>query len=59
MTDEGDSLAVTVPQAAELLNVSEDTVRRSIRRGDIPFLRLDRRIVVPRVAMARLLEEAS
>lgn len=39
--------AVSVPVAGELLAISEAEVRRMVRRGEIPTLRLGRRVLIP------------
>lgn len=43
---------ITVPEAGELLSLSRDSAYRAAAAGQIPTLRLGRRIVVP---VARLL----
>ena len=43
------------PAAARLLGISRTTVYAAARRGDIPTLRIGRRILVPRAALERLL----
>lgn len=46
--------ALTVAEAAPLLRVSERHLRELLRRGEVPSLRLGRRVVIP---TARLLRE--
>jgi excisionase family DNA binding protein len=46
-------LTVTVEEAARLLGVSRGLAYEAARRGDIPSIRMGRRLLVPR---ARLLE---
>jgi excisionase family DNA binding protein len=46
-------LTLTVDQAAELLGVSRGLAYESARRGELPTIRLGRRLLVP---TARLLE---
>ena len=48
-------LAVSVEEAAGLLSVSPHTVRRAIRQGLIPSVRINRRVVVPLAQLQRLL----
>ena len=38
---------LTIDEAAELLRVSERTLRERIRTGDVPSLHIGRRILVP------------
>lgn len=40
--------ALTVPQVAELLGVSEDTVYRQVRAGHLPRKRMGRTLRVPK-----------
>lgn len=47
----------SVAEAAEALGVTPPTVYRAIGRGDLPHLRIGRRIVVPKIALLRLLGE--
>ena len=46
-------LTLTVEEAAALLGLSRGSAYEAVRRGDIPTIRLGRRILAPR---ARLLE---
>ena len=50
-----ESLTVTVPQAARLLGIGRNSAYVAIERGDIPHVRIGKRIVVPRAALERLL----
>ena len=57
----GDSpapLTWTVEEAAALLRISRGSAYEAVRRGDIPTVRIGRRILVPRVALEALLESA-
>jgi len=49
-------LGCSVTEAAEMLGVSRDTVYRLIARGEIPARRLGRRLVIPVIALERLLD---
>ena len=40
--------AYTVTEAAETLGLSVDAVYEGVRRGEIPSVRIGRRIVIPR-----------
>lgn len=46
----------TVLEAARLLGVCRATAYARARAGDIPTIRLGHRIVIPKSALARLLE---
>jgi excisionase family DNA binding protein len=50
-------LAYSVPEAAQALGISECHARRLVRNGTIPSVQLEGRIVVPKVALARFLDE--
>jgi excisionase family DNA binding protein len=49
------SLTLTVEEAARLLGIGRSTAYELVHTGDIPSLRLGRRIVVPRTRLAELL----
>ncbi len=49
---------LTVEEAARVLGISRYLAYEGVRSGEIPSLRVGRRIVVPRVALDRLLAEA-
>ncbi len=53
--DPADRLALTVDEAAYLLNISRGPAHELVARGELPAIRLGRRIVIPRVAMEELL----
>jgi excisionase family DNA binding protein len=47
-------LTLTVEEAAELLGISRALAYEAVRRGEIPSLRIGRRILVPRSGFARM-----
>lgn len=49
-------LTITVDEAAELLGVSRSTAYSLVRQGELPSLRLGRRIVVPVRRLLALLD---
>ena len=49
------SEVLTVEEAAEVLGISRGSAYRAVGQGEIPVLRLGRRLVVPRAALARML----
>ncbi|MCU1485981.1 MAG: Helix-turn-helix domain protein [Actinomycetia bacterium] len=51
-------LTLTVPEAAVALGISRALAYELVARGQLPSLRLGRRIVVPRQALERLIGEA-
>jgi excisionase family DNA binding protein len=52
-------LVVSVTEAAELLGISRGLAYELARSGQLPSLRLGRRLVVPRVALLSWLERAA
>ena len=53
---ESASLVLTVEEAAELLGISRGLAYELVRRGELPALRLGRRLVVPRRRLLALIE---
>jgi excisionase family DNA binding protein len=52
---EADSLTYTVPEAARKLGISRNLAFDLVRRGELPAVRLGRRLVVSRKALDLLL----
>jgi excisionase family DNA binding protein len=52
-----ESLVLTVGETARLLRLSKTTVYDQIRQGTIPNIRMGKRILVPRAALMRKLDE--
>jgi excisionase family DNA binding protein len=52
-----DPLVLSVPEAASVLGISKALGYELAARGDIPTLRLGRRLVVPRARLLALLGE--
>lgn len=50
---------MSVAEAGALLGLGRSAAYESIRRNEIPHLKFGRRIVVPRAAVLRMLEDAS
>ncbi len=55
---EGMALTMTVEEAAHLLGISRAFAYELVARGELPAVRLGRRIVVPRRALEALLDDA-
>jgi len=53
-----EKLVMSVPEAGELLCISRAQAYLMVKRGILPVLRLGRRIVVPRPALMKMLENA-
>jgi len=56
VTDE--KLVYTVPEVSELLGISSIHGYLMAKRGELPVIRLGRRIVVPKAALEKLLANA-
>ena len=52
-----ESLTVTIPEAAKLLGISRGLAYEKAKTGELPTLRFGRRLVVPKVALSRMLQE--
>ena len=50
-------LTYTVPQAGEILGIGRNASYEAARTGQIPTIRIGRRIVVPIIALERMLED--
>ena len=55
----GGRLTLSVPEAAELLGISRALGYELVARGELPSLRLGRRVVVPVARLAELVAAAS
>lgn len=53
---DNDQLVLTVEEAAKMLRVSRAFAYELVARGDLPHLRLGRRIVIPHAALKRMIE---
>ena len=54
-----DRLVLTIEEAGKLLGLGRSGTYEAARRGDIPTLRIGSRILVPKVALLKLLEETA
>lgn len=52
-------LTLTVEEAAAALGISRAFAYEAVRRGDIPCIRIGRRVLVPRAALERLIDGGS
>lgn len=55
---ESQSMVLTVEEAARELRISRAAAYEGVRTKQIPSVRIGRRIVVPRAALAKMLTEA-
>ena len=55
MTTSEDRAVLTVPEAGHLLGIGRTASYEAARRGQLPTLRIGRRLVVPRIALDEML----
>jgi excisionase family DNA binding protein len=55
LTEAEERETVSVPQAARILGIGRNSAFDAVRRGDLPALRIGRRLVVPRARLERML----
>jgi excisionase family DNA binding protein len=58
-TQDTSRLVFSVEEARKQLGLSRGLVYEAIRRGEIPSIRIGRRILIPCAALERLLREAT
>lgn len=58
-TQNNEALTWTVEQTAALLGLSLPSAYEGVRTGAIPSIKVGRRLLVPKAALARLLEGAA
>jgi excisionase family DNA binding protein len=54
----GERLTLTVPEVAARLGLSRNGAYEAVATGQIPSIRVGRRVLVPRAALDRMLEAA-
>ena len=54
----GDALVYNVAQVAQLLGLGKTATWEAIWRGEIPHIRVGRRVLVPRLALEHFLAQA-
>lgn len=57
MQTESEALVLSVPRAGALLGLGRSASYSAARRGDLPTIKIGRRVVVPRARLAELLGE--
>lgn len=50
-------LCLTVPEAAEILGISRNFAYELVKQGQLPVIRLGKRLIIPRVALEKMLEK--
>jgi excisionase family DNA binding protein len=56
--EQPERLTYSVEEAAAVLGISRAFAYEAVQRGDIPHLRIGRRILIPRSALQRLVNSA-
>jgi excisionase family DNA binding protein len=51
-------LTLTIPEACQMLGIGETTLRQMIRIGQLPILKIGRRVLIPRQALEALVSDA-
>jgi excisionase family DNA binding protein len=51
-------LCITVPEAAEMLGISRNFAYELVKQGQLPVIRFGKRLLIPRVALQKRLEES-
>jgi excisionase family DNA binding protein len=52
-----DNLVLSVEEAGKMLQLSRPSAYLAVKRGQIPVIRVGRRVLVPRIALERMLAE--
>ena len=52
-------LCITVPEAAAMLGLSRNFAYELVRKGLLPSIRLGKRILIPKVALVKMLEQGT
>lgn len=50
-----DKLVLNVNDVAKALGLSRNSIYEGVKRGEIPCIRIGKRLLIPRVALERLL----
>jgi len=50
-----DTLTLTVTECAKLLGIGRNSAYEAISRGEIPVIRVGKRLLVPKTALAKML----
>jgi len=59
MAEHQEPLTYTVEETRKLLNIGRGSAYEAIRTGQIPSIRIGRRILVPRLGLQRLLDRSA
>ena len=59
MVDRSETLTLSVPAAGKLLRLGRSAAYAAAASGELPTLKIGERLLVPKLAIARMLEAAS
>lgn len=59
MRNQDDTLAYRIEEAARLLGIGRNSCYEAAKTGQIPSIRIGKRLLVPKAALDRLLESGS
>ena len=51
-----DQHVITVEEAAEILRISRNGAYEAVKRGEIPSIRIGRRVLIPSIALEKMLK---
>lgn len=58
IADDGEKVVLTVVEAARILGIGRSAAYQGVKTGELPTIRIGRRLLVPVVALERLLAQA-
>jgi excisionase family DNA binding protein len=50
-------LCITVPEAAAMLGISRNFAYELVKKGQLPVIKFGKRLLIPRVALEKMLEK--
>ena len=53
-----ETLTLTVPEAAKALGISRGQAYQAVQQGEIPVIRIGRRLLVPKAALLKMVNQA-
>ena len=59
MTNDTESAVLSVNECAKILRLSRGSAYQGCLTGEIPHIKIGRRILIPRIAIQKLLESAA
>ncbi|MFC1945437.1 helix-turn-helix domain-containing protein [Chloroflexota bacterium] len=52
-------LTLNVSEAARILGLSRNSTYEAVKRGEIPSIKFGRRVIIPRAALFKMLDEVN